>query len=181
MKLIKVNLRSEQPLKERLLLPGISALMIAALVLTVYTASLYLAGQREITASEEQIKSVRNLADDRQKRKKVQKMDPAAKEALYQDSAFIKNLLLKKMLPVSEILDDIEISRPEKLRIDLLEFSQDFNHMTIKGKSDSAKDVSAFLLALDATGRFTVHINRGEIDEQKKIHFDITLDRQVVK
>jgi len=176
MKLMKVNLCPEPSLQERILLPGIVFMVLAALALSAYTTDSYLARQREITAYEQQIASVRNRADANGKRPAPRKMAPEQKKGLAGDMAFIRSVLVKKMAPVSQILDDIEISRPEKLRIDALVFSQNFYH--IKGTSSSPKDVSAFLLALDQTGRFSVHVSRGQIDEQKKILFAITLDRK---
>lgn len=177
MRPMQLNLRSEEPLLKSLLLPVAVVVMLACLCLAAYTINLYVLHQREIGVYEQKISSARNRSTDRPLQEKAGVMDAARKEGIGHDLQFLKGLLAKKMIPVSEILDVIEIRRPDKVVIDKVEFSRDFRQIIVMGKSALPEAVSTFLLALDDTAGFTVGINRGELDEMKNFIFEITINR----
>lgn len=84
------------------------------------------------------------------------------------------------MFPISRFLEVLERTRPENVDIDAITFSQDLKALTLKGISESAVAVSRFLLELDRSDVFNVQIKSGEINEDKKIVFEIfaTLEKK---
>jgi len=91
-----------------------------------------------------------------------------------QDLNYLKAVITKNMFPLAEVLTQIEIIKPDKIDIKALIFLDNLKTIVIKGASSNVSQVSLFLKNLDKSQYFVIELSKGEINENKRIIFELT-------
>ena len=78
------------------------------------------------------------------------------------------------MFSLPEVLTEIERIKPDKIDIKELIFSDNLTVVMIRGESNHAGSVSKFIIGMDRSKQFNIELSREEIDENKRIIFELT-------
>jgi hypothetical protein len=171
LKPITINLIVKKDIRERLSLSLVTVLAVLSLGLTLVNLYDYRENIKVIKTYESRIKEISQLSEE--KRKPGPKMDiqDQEREASIKDLDYLSALIQKHLFSLPMVLTEIENAKQDKIFILSLVFMDDTSGVTIKGESDHMDAVAKFILDMDIF--FEIEVSRQEINESKKIVFEL--------
>lgn len=158
----------------RVTLALIAALTFVTFAITLSNTYDYFSNTKVIKIYEKRVKEINQRSEHDQALAKKNDMDEKEENKLKQDLDFFSAMIEKTQFPLSVVLSQIEMAKPDKINIHSLLFSQNLDMVKIKGESAYAKAVSRFIIDLDKSIHFKVQLSKEEIRENKIIVFELT-------
>jgi len=171
MKPVNINLTATRGIRNRRVKALVAVLVVAACAVTVLNVYDYIANSRVIDTYEMRMAQISARA--RENRMPKTPDTDSAKRA--ETLAFFSPIVKKAVFPLPQILTELERIKPETLDIDAVVFAQNLDTVRISGRSHDVDAVSRFIVDLDRSPVFTVHLSRQEILENRQIAFELTL------
>ncbi len=164
LKPIAINLIVKKNIQERLSLSLVAVLAVLSLGLTLVNLYDYSENIKVIKTYESRIKEISRFSEEKRK------PDPE-REASIKDLDYLGTLIQKNLFSVPMVLTEIENAKHDKIHILALVFLEDLLGVSIKGESDHMDAVAKFILDMDQS--FEIEVSRQEINENKKIVFEL--------
>ncbi len=173
MKPLSINLVARKNVWAKAILALVVLFALTTLGITLANTYDYYANTNVIESYESRIKKIKQ----REQRKRTATVQDTAQkkeqEKIRQDLDFLMAMVKKNMFPLTSVLTEIERIKPDKVDIDELNFSDDLTKIRIRGTSDHVGSISGFIIVMEESALFDVELSREEIDENKKILFEL--------
>ncbi len=174
MKPVKINLAVRTNIWGKISLGLAAVFVFTTCGFTMVNIYDYYANTNIIQTYEARLKKINKRAGQKRvhdkKRLSVTKEDTNHR----QDVNYLKAVIEKNMFPLIEVLSQIEKVKPEKIDINELLFNENLNTIVIKGASNQVTQVSKFLMEMDRSKYFVIELSKEEINEDKRIIFELT-------
>ncbi len=174
MKPVAINLVLKKNIQGKFFLSFVVILVFSTLGITLVNMVDYYANIKVIKTYESRIKGI----NQRSERKKTAVQKKVTNQKEYQnnkqDLQYLSGIIKKNMFSLPTVLTEIERVKPDKIDITELKFSDNLKVVMIKGESNHANSVSQFILGMNRSERFDIELSREEINEDKKIIFELT-------
>jgi hypothetical protein len=164
LKPITINLIVKKDIRERLSLSLVAVLAVLSLGLTLVNLYDYSENIKVIKTYESRIKEISRFSEEN-------KIPGQEREASIKDFDYLSALIQKHLFSLPMVLTEIENAKQDKIHILSLVFLDDLLGVSIKGESDHMDAVSKFILDMDRS--FDIEMSRQEINENKKIVFEL--------
>ncbi len=174
MKPVAINLVLKRNIQGKFFLGLLLIIVFTTIGITIVSMVDYTANIKVIKTYELRVKEINQRAE--RKRAVGQKKVTNQKEyqKIKQDLNYLSGILKKNMFSLPKVLTEIERIKPDKIDINELIFSDNLTVVMIRGESNHAGSVSKFIIGMDRSKQFNIELSREEIDENKRIIFELT-------
>ena len=174
MKPVSINLLLKKDIRGKFFLSFVVILVFSTLGITLVNTIDYYANIKVIKTYESRIKGINQRADRKRKAAQKKFTDKKEYQKIKQDLNYLSGILKKNMFSLPAVLTEIERVKPDKIDINELIFSDNLKVVIIKGESNHVRSISEFIIEMDRSKRFNIELSREEINEDKKIIFELT-------
>jgi hypothetical protein len=176
MKPLNINLAAPKKIPKEVLLGFMVILVFAAATLSSVTVHEYMANNKVIKTSQDWIKESNKRRELKEIAARKVVPDPKALEEIKTDFLYLDGILKKTNFSLPLVLSEIEKIKIDQVVINEVAFTENLRVVTLKGQSNFVMAVSDFLASLDKSRRFKVELSKEEINGQRQISFELTLE-----
>lgn len=173
---LDINLAAPKKIPKEIVVGFMAVLVFAAATLSSVTLYEYMANNEVIKTSQAWIKESNKRREIKALAARESVPDPKALEEIKNNFLYLEGIRKKHMFSLPLVLSQIEKIRQDQVIINEVAFDENLRVVTLKGQSNFVMAVSDFLAALEETHRFRVELSKEEINGQRQILFELTLE-----
>lgn len=174
MKPLNINLVVKRNVWSKISFAAIAVLAAATCAFTMVNTYDYFANTKVIQTYERRIKEINKRSEQQRRGDRKSSLSSKMIEEYKKDMAVFSELIAKNLFPLQKVLSEIEKAKPQKVNIVSLNFSENLYALRITGESKYVASVSKFIVDLDRSESLEVELLKEEIQEDKKIVFELT-------
>lgn len=173
MKPVELDFQTRPTLLARLIGPAMVFLLLFAGMLTWLNTSSFFSNRSYLEVLAKQIEQRKQPPEKRSNLPPSKQYTPQQLKTLKSEFQYLKHILEQDMLPLSPLLDVLEMALPKNIVINELTLTKGVSSLVLKGESPNADSVAVFLNALKRSKRFTIDFNRGSVTGGTGFSFEI--------
>jgi hypothetical protein len=174
MKPVTINLVLKKNIWGKFFLSFVVIVVFSTIGITLVNMIDYSANIKVIKTYELRIKEINQRSERKRKTTQNKRTDKKQYQKIKQDLKYLEGIIKKNMFPLPAVLTEIERVKPDKIDINELIFSDNLKIVIIKGESNHVGSVSKFIIRMDRSKRFHIELSKEEINEDKRIIFELT-------
>ena len=152
MKPVNINLVDKPNIWKKIFLISAAFLCFAAIGFTMINLYDYYANKKVILVYETRLEKVsKQSRQNRSIEKKTKVITKDEEKKNRQELHYLKDIITKNMFPLTEVLTQIEILKPDQIDINSLLFSENLKTVVIKGESSNISQISLFLNKMNSS------------------------------
>lgn len=172
MKPVTINLVHKKDIKGKVFLGFVVMFVLSTFIISAVNLIDYFENTKVIKIYESRIQKINKRSIQKKAAQKSQ-FDKKDQAKFIEELNFLNAIIKKNLFPLSEVLTELERIKPDKIDINGLKFTENHYVLKILGESNHVSSVSDFLIAMEKSSRFIVEISKEEINEDKRIIFEL--------